>query len=71
MSNEGLTDDAIRARAAALVRSRGPNPAARELGVSREAVLSLAAGAPVTRGTIALARERLRQLTGGTPPEAA
>jgi hypothetical protein len=56
-----LTEAAIRARAAERVRELGPNAAAREFGMSREAILSLAAGAPVTRGTLAVAREHMRR----------
>jgi len=45
----------VRARARALIHESGVGVAARTLGVSREAVLALAADAKVRRGTIALA----------------
>lgn len=55
-----MTEDKIRQRALELVRELGPDEAARRLGVARATVLSLAAGAPVSSGTLALVREHLR-----------
>jgi hypothetical protein len=55
-----LTNDAIRAWAAERLRTVGANGAARELGVGRETLLSLAVGAPVQDGTFAKIRERRR-----------
>ncbi len=63
-------DDDIRTRAAKLVREQGPNGAAKDLGVGRETVLSLAAGARVNRGTLALIRERLRRGNAAAPTAA-
>lgn len=49
---------------------------ARRLGVSRETLLAIACGARVSRGSLALVRERIRAFGGAldgssTPPEAA
>jgi hypothetical protein len=55
-----LHEHAIREKARALVQDLGPNKAAALLGVSRSALLSLAADAPVARGTFAIVREQLR-----------
>lgn len=60
-----MTDVTIRERAAELVRTVGPNRAAKMLGTNRMTVLSLAAGAPVMPGTFALIRERTASLNGG------
>jgi hypothetical protein len=57
------TEEEIREHARALMRTRSPRNAAKALGISRESALSLAAGAPVSRGTLALAREHLILLT--------
>jgi hypothetical protein len=51
----------IQSYATALVRELGPRQAAERLGVSRQAALSLAVGATVERGTLALAREAMRR----------
>lgn len=48
----------LRERAAALIAREGPTRAARQLGIRRESLISLAAGIPVLPGTIALFRER-------------
>lgn len=60
MSDDGKqpTDDEIRAAARELVKSRGAKHAARELGVSRDTALGLAADAPVRASTFALIREK-------------
>ncbi len=50
----------IQTYAAALVRELGPRRAAERLGICRQATLSLAVGADVERGTLALAREAMR-----------
>lgn len=62
-----LTNEAIRVIAAERLRALGANGAARELGVGRDTLLSLAAGAPVQDGTFAKIRERRRL----TPPRTA
>lgn len=54
-----MTDEEIRALARKWIESKGTAGAARAMGVSRGTVLSLAAGAVVTRGTWALVRDRL------------
>lgn len=54
-----LAPDDIRDPIARLVRTIGARAAARRLGLSREQVLSIAAGAPVTMGTVVQAREAL------------
>lgn len=55
-----VAEQVIRERARELVCDVGPKKAAFLLGLSRSALLSLAAGAPVTRGTFAVVREHLR-----------
>lgn len=51
--------DEIRGYVAALVRELGPREAARRVGLSRHATLAVALGSPVTRGTLAIAREAM------------
>ncbi len=51
-----------------LVAQRGLNGSAKALGMPRETVASLAAGAAVRAGTIALARERLSALASMASP---
>jgi hypothetical protein len=50
----------IRARAQYLMQQRGPRFAAARLGVSRNALLAVCAGAEVLPGTLALLRESMR-----------
>lgn len=59
---DGPTEREIRAKARHLIRTLGPNRAAQILGVCREAGLALGADAPVTRGTLAVAGQRIRDL---------
>lgn len=55
-----LTEKQIRALAREKLRAlRTPRKAARELGISREALTSLASGAQTRAGTFALIREKL------------
>lgn len=53
----------LRAHVARLLESRRPRQLARELGMSRDALLGVAAGAHVLPGTVALLRERLHLVT--------
>lgn len=55
----------MRERVTALVREVGPRPAARRLGVSRDAVIGIVADLDVMPGTIALVERALAR------PEAA
>lgn len=50
---------------AELIRAHGPRGAERRLGISRDALLSIAVGARALPGTLLLARERLAQLESG------
>jgi hypothetical protein len=52
----------VREAARELVNRCGATRAATKLGMSRDAVLALAAGVAVQAGTVALARERLAAL---------
>lgn len=63
---DAQSDDDLREIARSFVRELGPNGAARKLGVGRETALSLAAGARVNRGTLALVREHLRSQEDGS-----
>jgi len=56
---------ALVARARLLVSAHGVSRAARELNLGREATLALAAGAPVDRGTLALAEQALEASSPG------
>ena len=51
----------IRERVTALVRQRGPAAASRVLGISRHAVVAVAAGLDVMPGTLSLLREAIRR----------
>lgn len=53
------SDPALSAAMRHQVQERGVTAVARELDVSRDAVLAVAAGAAVRAGTLALFRERL------------
>lgn len=44
------------------VKTHGVGKTSRVLGMSRNAVLALAAGAPVRAGTVALAEQRIERL---------
>jgi hypothetical protein len=55
----------LQARAAALIRERGTRGAARTVGVSRDALLAIAAGADVLQGTIVLVAQRLACVSRG------
>ncbi len=59
-----LDEAEIQARARELARTTSPRRAAKALGICRETLLSVAAGLSVHPGTIALVRERLRELDG-------
>ena len=54
-----VQNPSLRARVERLARDRGVPTAARELGLSRTAVLGVIAGLPVRSGTLAQIRERL------------
>jgi hypothetical protein len=49
--------DDLKTFVAAVVAEIGPKRAAERLGISRAAVMAVALGAPVLRGTLALVRE--------------
>jgi hypothetical protein len=51
--------DELRRNVAALVAELGPRRAAAQLEISRHTALSVALGAPVTRGTVALVERAL------------
>jgi hypothetical protein len=53
----------VREHARALMRRVGPRAAARELGMSRPALLAVCAGADVLPGTLALLREAIARRT--------
>jgi hypothetical protein len=63
---ERASDD-LRQRVATLLERLGPRHLARRIGVSRDAVLGVAAGMSALPGTLALLRERLPQLEAPTP----
>lgn len=52
-------DEATRAAVAALIKAQGARAAAEILGLRRETVCGVAAGADCLSGTLALIRERL------------
>jgi len=53
--------DSLRRVIARLIGEIGARAAARELGVHREQLISIAANVPVLEGTIALVTQRLRE----------
>jgi hypothetical protein len=52
----------IRTEVSRLLEAHGPRELSKRLGMSRDAVLGVAAGTHVLPGTLALLRERLRSL---------
>lgn len=53
--------DELRGYVAALVQELGPRRAAERLELSRHAVLAVALGSPVTRGTVAIVRQAMQR----------
>jgi len=53
----------IQERTAKILKELGVVGTARRLGISKPTVNAIAAGTPVTRGTLALVREAFRQST--------
>lgn len=54
-----VQNTSLRARVERMARDRGVPTVARELGLSRTAVLGVIAGVPVRNGTLAQIRERI------------
>jgi hypothetical protein len=54
-----MTEQAVREAVSALLKRRGVDPISRAWGLSPEALLRLAAGLPVRRGTVAQAEMAL------------
>jgi hypothetical protein len=63
-----LSEDKIRDRTRALLRVHSPRQVARMLGTSRESTLGIAAGAKVTRGTLAVVREAFARIPCSAAP---
>jgi hypothetical protein len=55
---------AVRIVVTELVAERGPRGAARELGMSRSAVMQIAAGLPCMPGTLAIAERQIAARSG-------
>ncbi len=60
-----MSEEALRARVAETLRTRGVAVTAALLGLSPETALRVAAGMPVRRGTLALAAVRLESIATG------
>lgn len=56
-----LTEQEVRAAVRSRVQTEGVRATALAVGLSRDATLALAAGAPVRAGTMALARQNIAE----------
>lgn len=59
-----MEEAVIREKTRALIRGMGATRAAKRLGIARATALALAADAAVSAGSLALAREALREQDG-------